>query len=214
MNRQQKSRTSRITAALTGPLALGVGAAILTGAATWALLSTDDTFAGGTTTAGDLQVTSGTATWQQLTTGESGILDSRQGLAAVPGDIIEIRQPITTTLRGENLDAAVMVDVPAEVERDLADSNLSVTYLLLDADGTQVAPDTGSADLGVPLVVPGLTGTNAGAVASWTLVLRAEVGGDYLWTSTYAAEPVPVWPGGNLDVHLIQVRPGLDGGGR
>ncbi len=215
MSRQQKSRTSRIAAALTGPLTLGVGAAILTGAVTWALLSTGETFAGGAVTAGDLQVTSGTATWRQLTgTGASGTLDgSPLDLAAVPGDVVEIRQPITTTLRGENLVAAVAVDVPAQVERDLADSDLSVTYRLLDADGTQVAPATGSADLGTPLAVPGLTGTSSGADASWTLVLRVEVGGDYLWTST-PAEPAALWPGGSLDVHLTQVRPDQDGGAR
>ena len=160
----------------------------------------------GTVHAGDLQVTTGDATWLQVTPGvtdpASGTLvTTPAGFASMPGDVVEIRVPVTTYLRGDNLTADLTVEVGP------ATGDVTVTVWVTDAQGRLVA---GPAQVlaGERLVVEGLVGNDAGVSTQWTVVLRAEVTGDYRWVTPGDAPATVTWNVGTVDVSLDQTRGG------
>jgi alternate signal-mediated exported protein len=190
---------------LAGVLAVGLA----TGS-TFALFAANILLTGGTVTGGDLQVSLGTATWQQVTPGvttrASGTLaDPTTAFASMPGDVVEIRIPFETLLQGDNLvaDMTVFYDSAAE-----AAGRIAATFRVENSSGTVVAPATGGQDANTPLTLTGLTGTDAGARASWTAVVTVEVVGDYVWvTPSSPGEPV-TWNPGTVRVMLAQAQDG------
>ncbi|WP_311258182.1 SipW-dependent-type signal peptide-containing protein [Microbacterium sp. WCS2018Hpa-9] len=180
------------------------------GAGTYALWSSEDTFAGSLWRAGDLSMTTEDASWRQVT---PGVTEPRSGdLAAtpedfftMPGDVIEITQSLDTYLRGENLTAALSVEFasPGAVRAQEEAGDISVTMRVEDADGNTVA--TGSAD-GVPLAVPGLVGSSQGESDQWSVIVTVEVRGEYTWTGGDVRSATGIWAAGDLIVRLDQAR--------
>ncbi|WP_162621768.1 hypothetical protein [Microbacterium suaedae] len=211
---RKTARRSRAKKAALLTAAAAAAAALVAGAATWALWSASDAFAGGSISAGDMSFTVGTATWEQATPGvtnpASGTLEETPtDFLTMPGDEIEIRIPVTTTLVGDNLNVGFGVTFadPAAGSGDIA-----ATFYVEDADGMQVAPATGSVALGELASPDGLVGSDAGATDEWTLVVTVEVLGDYDWVDPTAADPAAdvqdEWTVGGLVVQLNQVRSG------
>lgn len=180
------------------------------GAGTFALWSSEDTFAGSLWQSGDLSMTTQDASWRQITPGvtepRSGDLASTpEDFFTMPGDVIEITQPLETYLRGENLTGALSVEFASAgaVSAQQAAGDIAVALRVEDAEGDTVA--TGSAD-GVPLAVPGLVGTPQGALEQWSVIVTVEVRGDYAWTDGDVRSAAGVWAAGDLIVRLDQVR--------
>lgn len=202
----------RWTAAL---VAIGVVTALVTGSVSFALWSGSADAAGGTVTAGDLSLTTGTATWEQVTpgvtNGASGVLSpTAPDFLSMPGDVIEIVQPVTTTLVGDNLAAGLHVDF-ADAETGNADVDaglIAISFHVEDADGNQVAPATGQAHVGDVVPVPGLVGSDDGVTATWNIVVTVEVLGDYVWDTSAPSTAPDRWQIGALVVDLEQVRTG------
>jgi alternate signal-mediated exported protein len=200
----------RTLALLSTPVAIAAIVTLwLAGGTTFALWATGTAFQGGTVTAGDLRVTTGELTWQQVTPGvvnrASGTLTgSPTGFQSMPGDVIEIEVPVTTYLSGDNLTAALTADfvAPASV-----DASIATTFHVENATQTQVAPDSGDAPIGSSLVVPGLVGDNAGVSAQWTVVLHVQVLGDYQWVTADSTSLPIDWSAGTVRVTLNQTRP-------
>ncbi|WP_125098576.1 hypothetical protein [Leucobacter chromiireducens] len=190
--------------------ALGVIAA---GAMATALWNAEYDVSGARVTAGDLNVSYGSGTWKQVTPGVTtpagGTLAAgTDGFHSMPGDVIEMIVPITTTLRGENLNAVLSVETGNGATQDLIDGVVSATYRVEDATGTPVAPATGEAELGTPVEVPGLVSSNAGETANWTVVVTVTVLGDYRWTQLEPIVDLDSWAIDGVNVTLDQVRSG------
>ncbi|MFB9955481.1 alternate-type signal peptide domain-containing protein [Cellulomonas denverensis] len=211
---------SRIRRLIPPALATVVVAVLLLGG-TMALWAANAEFGGGQVIAGDLALTSGATTWEQVTPGvsspRSGQFDGSvpQDFFTMPGDVIEIRQPVTTELTGDNLSAGMTVRFadPSAVAPDIAACRIDVGFVVLDDAGTQVAPATGAAELGSTVAVPGLTGADAGVTDDWTVVIRVDVLGDYVWTDGDPAAGTGLWSTGEVLVELQQVRQGAGFGG-
>lgn len=181
-----------------------------TGAGTYALWSSEDTFAGSLWRAGDLSMTTEDASWRQVTPGvtepKSGdLVSTPEDFFTMPGDVIEITQPLETYLCGENLTAALSVGFasPGAVQAQQETGDIAVALRVEDAEGDTVA--TGPAD-GVPLAVPGLRGSAQGEIARWAVIVTVEVLGDYAWTDGDVHSAAGVWAVGDLIVRLDQVR--------
>lgn len=180
------------------------------GAGTYALWSSEDTFAGSLWQAGDLSMTTEEASWRQVTPGvtepRSGDLTATpEDFFTMPGDVIEITQPLETYLCGENLTAALSVEFasPGAVRAQQDTGDIAVAVRVEDAEGDTVA--TGSAD-GGPLAVPGLRGSPQGEIEQWAVIVTVEVLGDYAWTDGEVHGAAGVWAAGDLIVRLDQVR--------
>ncbi|RZT66645.1 hypothetical protein [Leucobacter luti] len=190
--------------------AVGVVAAASMAVALW---NADSTFSGGTVSSGDLNVATSEGSWEQVTPGvtapESGTLSGgTAGFNTMPGDVIEISVPITTTLQGENLNAELAVDTGAGAASDIEAGIVAASYRIEDGTGAQVAPATGEAQLGTPVRVPGLESSNAGVTANWTVVVTVEVLGDYRWTAEQPMLDLASWSVDGINVELQQVREG------
>ena len=180
------------------------------GAGTYALWSSEDTFAGSLWRAGDLAMTTEAASWKQVT---PGVTEPRFGDLAstptdfftMPGDVIEITQPLETYLCGENLAGALSVEFasPGVVQTQQDAGDIAVSLRVEDADGAVVA--TGEPD-GMPLAVPGLVGSSQGEVDRWSVIVTVEVRGDYVWTGSDVRGATGVWAAGDLIVRLDQAR--------
>ena len=165
----------------------------------------------GTVAAGDLTLTVGAPAWRQTTPGvadpASGTLTTTPAdFFAMPGDAVEIRVPVTTFLRGDNLNGALTVTT-ADPLGDVATS----FYVADDAGQAVTAP----APLGTIAPVPGLVGSDAGVTRDWVVVVVVDVLGDYVWDAgpwsddDGAAAPEPTtWDAGTFTVTLHQVRAG------
>lgn len=201
--------------AVVGPVTAGAAAVLLAGGGTYALWSSEDSFLGGMFTAGDLSMTTGTPTWAQITPGVSpgatgGLTATPDGFRSMPGDVIQIRVPATTTLQGDNLNGGFSVRFahPDALNQAVADGRISTGFHVEDADGDRVAPASGEAELGTTVMVPGLVGDDDGETTSWTVVVTVNVLGDYSWV-TPATEGFPgEWAAGDMVVRLEQVRAG------
>ena len=209
MTRQFWRSTGRLRFAVSQLLVAGVAVAIALagGGISYALLSTQAVVPGANVVAGDLRLSTGVPAWRQVTPGvsnpASGTLTSTPSdFYSVPGDVIEIRTPATTYLRGENLAGALSVRYanPADVSPDVTS-----TFYIEDTAGNQVAPASGQALFGQFVVVPGLVGDNAGRSADWTLVVRVVVGGDFQWFSS-SISSAETWTVGTFAFDLVQTR--------
>ena len=156
------------------------------------------------------------ASWRQIT---PGVTEPRSGDLAttpedfftMPGDVIEITQPLETYLCGENLTAALSVEFasPDAVRAQEETGEIAIALRVENAEGDTVA--TGSAD-GTPLAVPGLVGSSQGESDRWSVIVTVEVRGDYAWTDADVHSAAGVWAAGDLIVRLDQVR--ANGAGR
>ncbi len=188
---------------------LAVVALAVTGGVAYAMWMANAQTAAASIASGDLSVTVGTPTWQQVTPGvaspASGTLTSTPtDFVSMPGDVIEIKVPVTTYLKGDNLLAGFL-----SVYADGSEVNpdLSITYRVADQAGNNVAPAQGEVALGEQVAVPGLIGDDDGTTANWTVILRVVVGGDMDWSqSDVMDEPLARWTSGTFDVDLVQVR--------
>ncbi len=185
-----------------GGIALAAGAA-------YALWSDGAPITGGAVIAGDLRLTAGVPTWQQITTGVENpaggtLTTTPTEFYSMPGDVIEITEPVTTYLKGDNLVGVLAVDY---ADQDASD-DVSATFHIEDATGNQVAPANGEAQFGDALSVPGLVGDDDGASANWHVVITVRVLGDYTWTDQPAGSNPGQWAAGNITVALKQVRGG------
>jgi len=200
----RRGRTMVVGIALTsGAVALGLATGVAV--ARW---TSSDWISAGAVGAGDLRLTEGDMTWRQVTPGvatpASGSLAATPpDFVSMPGDVVEVRLPVTTFLRGDNLVAQLAVDyAPPSPTGDIA-----VSFHVEDADGRQVAPVAGEAPGGGSVAVPGLEGGDAGVTAEWTVVVTVRVQGDYQWVTPSAPAAVVDWGAGTVKVRLEQVRP-------
>jgi len=188
------------TAAVAGGLAVG---------STLAFFSANTVFSGANLGAGDLNISVGNMTWKQVTPGVTGgasgtLSTTPESFLSMPGDVIEIRVPVTTYLSGDNLRADLVVSCDSP---DAAAGKIAASFVVLDGNGVQVAPSSGATAANSSSTVAGLAGTSNGSIASWTVVLRVEVLGDYQW-ATPQSTPVVEWNAGTVVAQLHQVRPG------
>lgn len=182
-------------------------------AAAIALWNAEGSFSGGKAAAGDLHVSYGVGTWQQITPGvispAGGLLsEDTTGFHSMPGDVVEVLVPITTTLQGENLNATLSVESGSGAAKDIEDGVISATYRVQDSSGATVAPEAGEAELGTAINVPGLKSSNAGTISQWTVVVTVSVLGDYRWTANSPLLDLSRWSLDGIDVTLEQVRKG------
>ena len=206
---KKRSRSGAMFATFAG-VVLGLAAASLV----WAAWQTSDTFAAGVIAAGDLRLdTRGDQVWRQITPGlDPELIITNENVRLMPGDRLQIEAPITTYLRGENLNAGFTANFVRPVSDE---TQIEAMVTVLNAAGVVVA---GPVALGTAFEVPGLQGTSAGVTADWTVVVNLTVLGDVLWVHELdsAAHTPTYWEGGALDVTLTQVRSGpgfLSGGG-
>ena len=217
----QQPRTKRgilprvtVLAALVAILiGLGTGTAV-------ALFSVNEVTSAGRITSGDLWISVGDMTWTQITPGvkpgaPETLTQTPQGFLSMPGDVIEIRVPVTTYLKGDNLEGEMTIDCSGA-----ASSNhlISASYHILDASGKQVEPTIDGMDsdaplnvgIDTPLTVRGLLGGDAGTTANWVVVMRVEVLGDYQWVgdSDIHQDGEVSWSAGMVHATLNQVRTG------
>ncbi len=214
--RQEPGTAQRLGKALGAPGVALIAGALLLGGGTYALWSASAASDAGEITSGDLRLEVGTAAWEQVTPGvdegASGTYDGTPpvGFYTKPGDVVEIAQPITTTLVGDNLAGALLVEFAdgSDMAEDIAAGRIAVGYTVRDAAGATVAPEGDPAEIGEPVVVPGLGPTADGAPQSWTVAIRVEVLGEYVWTDGHPRDAAGLWSAGGLVVSLEQVRPG------
>jgi alternate signal-mediated exported protein len=140
-----------------------------------ALWNAATTGAGGVITAGSLNVELGDFTWEDVSPDVP--LNERQGgsdaasltsYQAMPGDAVELRQVIHPTLSGGNLVAELTVDWDTAAG-PLAPGT-SATYIVEDATGVQVAPASGSSDIGTPVTVEHLDADSGDLTVVITMV--------------------------------------------
>lgn len=202
---RRRTSTRRRVALGAGGAAAGLALAV----AAHALWSAGDPFRGGLLTAGDLEMSTGQATWAQITPGvqdpQSGALDETPtGFYAMPGDVLQIVQPVSTTLRGQNLEAGFTVDLADATEAE----GLGLAFHVEDGEGNHVAPESGAAEFGSVVAIPDLTVGDEGRTDDWRVVVRVDVLGDYRWTAgEITAEPLE-WAVSSIVVRLDQVRAG------
>jgi len=186
--------------------------AVLFGAGTgtaMALLSVSVVTSSRTVAAGDLRISVGEMTWEQTTpgveSGASGVLaDSPTDFESMPGDVIEIRVPLTTFLWGDNLVADMTIDCSSTAVSE----DVSAVFHIEDETGGQVAPGNGKAQVDEPLTVHGLVGGDAGTTEHFEVVIRVEVLGAYRWVTPESTEAPVTWSVGTIHAGLEQVRSG------
>lgn len=205
--KKQTRRVSGVTVVTLGVAALA--GVLLSGGVTAATWSAQDTVTGAPVTAGDLQLTVGDATWEQVTPGVadplSGSLDQTpEGFLTMPGDIVEVHVPATTYLQGENINGQLTV---AFADPASAPAGTTTTWHVEDPAGFQVAPATGDAAVGDSLELPIQTGSDAGTTQDWDIVITVEVGPEYDWVPGTDATP-DSWQLGDILITLDQVREG------
>jgi len=159
---------------------------------------------GGTVRTGDLQVTTGAMTWHQVTPGvgepASGDLTSTPAdFVSMPGDVVEIRMPVTTFLQGDNMVANLTVACD-DVTTDAA---VEMSVHVEDAAGHQVATAPGTS-----ATVTALTGHSAGVSAQWTVIVEVQVRGEHRWATPYTSTEAVGWSVGAVRATLDQVRQG------
>lgn len=189
------------------------GAAVVVGGTTLALWSAQAGISGGRISAGDLTLERGDGSWTQVTPGvtepASGDLEtSPESFISMPGDVIEFELPITTTLQGANLQAALSVEAGSAASEELSSGSITAVYRVENAAGEQVAPATGTAELGELVTLAGLTSSNEGVSTDWTVVVTVNVQGDYRWTQKEPLHDLASWTLDDITVELQQVREG------
>ncbi|MET0435021.1 MAG: hypothetical protein ABW025_12720 [Cellulomonas sp.] len=208
--------TAPRTTRLGAPAVAALAVALLLLGGTLALWAASARYTGGTITSGDLALEVGEPTWEQVTPGvvqrEQGVFDGTvpAEFFTMPGDVVEIAQPVTTTLVGDNLAGGFGLRPAAQsgLADDIASGRIAVTFSVRNDAGMTVAPEGGGAQLGETVVVPGLAGSNDEEPQDWVVVIRVEVLGDYVWTDGHPVDAAGVWSSGGLVISLEQVREG------
>lgn len=121
--------------ATKGLIAGVAGIGLLSGGATFALWSDQETIMGGTVTAGELDISkvAETRTWTDLSDGGAGTpITNPETFLIVPGDTIQVSEDLKIELEGNNLEARVVVDAPG-LSGDLAPF-LKAEYTVLFGD--------------------------------------------------------------------------------
>ena len=204
----ERFRPSRrvIIGSLYGAAAL-VG--VLAGVVTLALFSSSTLMKGGAVKAGDLNVAVGAMSWQQITPGvstpASGTLSSTpSNFTSMPGDVVRLTVPVTTTLLGDNLiaDMSVIYDSP-----DAGRGVISATFHVENDAGVQVAPASGEAAANTTVTISDLLGGQPGTTANWTVVITVDVLGGVQWVSPTNPAAQTDWDPGQVRVNLNQVLP-------
>jgi len=202
MTSNKYSRIPLLTGLVAIMIGLGTGSAL-------AYLSINAATRVETITSGDLWVSIGEMTWEQVTPGledgASGVLTtSPADFWSMPGDVIEFHVPVTTFLHGDNLVADMIIDCGA-----LTSSTASVmaSFHIEDAGGNQVAPTAGNASSEEPLTVHGLLGGGSGTTLHWVVVVRVDVLGNYRWVTPVSPDTLINWSVGTVRADLRQVRP-------
>lgn len=198
-------RVTMVTAAVAILIGAGTGTAM-------ALLSVNAVTSSQTITAGDLWISVGEMSWEQITPGvESGVsgvlIESPAEFESMPGDVIEIRVPVSTFLRGDNLVADMTIDCSSTT----ASGDISATFHIEDETGDQVAPENGDVLVDELLTVYGLLGGDMGTTARFEVVVRVEVLGAYQWVTSQSPEAEITWSAGTVHATLDQVRSGGTG---
>lgn len=209
----------------TGLVAGAAGAALLVGGATFALWSDSATVDGGTITSGNLDVALvGAPQWVDVSADRAGgdhAIDL-ETFRIVPGDTIEGHFGIDAALEGDNLVAALGLDLGAtEGSLVSAEQGVTVTYSLVDASGAVVGEvaDVAAGDTATVHFASADNSDNEAPLA----VLPAELSGSALYTVVVTAEFDAETPEqvrtqaaaqlAELSVSLDQVRAGAPGGG-
>lgn len=120
--------------ATKGIIAGVAGIGLLSGGATFALWSDTETMAGGTITAGELDISkvAETRIWEDISADVTAHEIDPTAFQMVPGDTIRLSEDLKIELEGDNLDAQVVIDAPG-LTGDLAD-HLDATYTVLYGD--------------------------------------------------------------------------------
>lgn len=135
-----RGRATTVSVVLSVALAL-VGVA---GGTTLALYSAEAVSRMVAIQAGDFDLTVGEAAWTQLTPGVANPATSANppdGFRSMPGDVFEIRVPVTTVLKGDNLAADLEINV--DYTPGPGEHPVTATYHVEDETGAWVAPATG-----------------------------------------------------------------------
>jgi len=201
------TRVTVLAALMAVLIGLGTGTAV-------ALYSVHAVTSAGTITSGDLWISVGDMTWEQVTPGvppapgatssTSGVLNQTPaGFVSMPGDVIEIRVPVTTYLKGDNLIGDMTIDCSSSAS---SGSPISASFHIENAAGNQVVPTSGDQDINTPVTVHGLLGGDAGTTTNWTVVITVQVLGAYQWVTPDSPNPGTSWTVGAVDATLKQVR--------
>lgn len=189
-------------------------ALVIVGAASgavYAMMSGGSSMSVGRIHSGDLKLEVGQGSWLQTTPGVDDPAQGQLGVdpvdfAAMPGDTFSVMVPVTATLIGDNLAAAMTVDYthPGEVDADV-----QIGFHVENDTGVQVAPASGQAQLGQSVAVPGLGASADGGPTHWRVVISVAVGGGYDWVDTDpSATAATAWDMGTLSFGLVQTRQG------
>lgn len=124
-----------------GAVAIGAGVALLLGGAGTYALWSDTEAVDGTVASGDLDLTLGTAAW---TLNGTPVAAGTEGtVRIVPGDVLQLTQPVTVTAIGDDLESTLTItEGLASIDGDtLLDENLTVDLALDTATATWATAD-------------------------------------------------------------------------
>lgn len=197
-NRRARGPRTRLLAAA----ALAV--ALVTGLGTYALWSDSQVAGGSLLRAGDLDlVLAGPPTWTETS---PDVANAPRGIdpesfRAMPGDTVELRQDVVTTLSGDNIAGELSVHWSSPEE--LPDG-VSATYQLHDGDGAAMTP--APVAVGDSWVMPELPAGES----SWSVTVRFVLDPDpaYAEGDAVAGAPAPLADLGEMVIDLRQVRSG------
>lgn len=163
---------------ISGILIATAACAVLIGAgASLAAWRTELGRTGASIVTGDLAlVEGGTAAWRETTPSvapterASGVgLDTLSDFRGVPGDEVEVTFPVATTLAGDNLRGeinTVLTEAPDRLPAGVEPAG----YRVVTADGEPLAPSSGRAPLGEPVLLdaPGTQQLSIIVTLRWT----------------------------------------------
>ena len=183
----------------------GLLVAALVGGVTYSLWSGSASARGATVVTGDLEVSASQGTWAQTTPGvtdpASGVLgEPATGFHTMPGDLIELRVPITVTADGDNLDVEMTVTLEGWSP---GGEDLQAGYQVADEGDVLISEVTG---VGEAVSVGGLGSGQANTTTELTVVVTVAVGGEYRWSTVPPLDDLEEWQSGRVMIDLAQVR--------
>jgi alternate signal-mediated exported protein len=131
------TRTRRVQ----GILAVGAGALLLVGGSSFALWTVQSNVAGGTITAGNLDVVVADGTWQDASSEHAAPVDIADlaDFRIVPGDVLEGTFPVDVAALGDNLVGDLTVAFASPSGALLSDiEGVTLDYTLIDGAGNPV----------------------------------------------------------------------------
>lgn len=133
-----------------GLIAGAAGILLLAGGSTYALWSDSATVAGGTIATGNLDIAVGTASWNEISDPEAIVAVPAIGsYKMVPGDILQLTQPVTITTSGDKMLGKLTVSSAQVNDAALftASQGVTASYKLYDG-ATLVTPTSGAGAFG------------------------------------------------------------------